>query len=49
MVCETHALTTRRGFTVRAIYGLAGLMSAALTTPAMIYVFGSPTSKRQSG
>jgi menaquinol-cytochrome c reductase iron-sulfur subunit len=49
MVCETQAVSTRRRFAVRAIYGLTGLMSVALATPAMIYVFGTPDSKRQSG
>jgi quinol---cytochrome c reductase iron-sulfur subunit, bacillus type len=49
MICESQLVSTRRQFTVRAIFGLTGLMSLALTTPAMIYVFGRPDSKRQSG
>jgi menaquinol-cytochrome c reductase iron-sulfur subunit len=48
MSCETQS-HTRRQFTVRAIYGLAGLMGLGLTAPAMIYVFGAPNSKRESG
>lgn len=48
MCCETEAPATRRQFTVRAIYGLASLMSLGLSAPAMIYVFGTPDSKHES-
>ena len=47
--CEIETPSTRRRFVVRAIYGLAGLMSVGLSTPAMMYVFGKPNSKRESG
>ena len=49
MQSETPSLTSRRQFTVRSIYGLAGLMSLAMATPAAIYVFGTPGQKRESG
>src|SRR5690242_11890468 len=46
--CEAQA-STRRQFAVRSIYGLAGLMSLAISTPAMMYLFGTPSSKRETG
>ncbi|PWU00135.1 MAG: Rieske (2Fe-2S) protein [Terriglobia bacterium] len=41
-------VTTRRSFYVVAIYGLWGIISAALGLPALIYLFVPPRMRRQS-
>lgn len=38
----------RRQFSVRSLYGLTALMGLGISTPAAIYLFGSP-SARESG
>jgi menaquinol-cytochrome c reductase iron-sulfur subunit len=40
--------TTRRGFYTAAIYGLWGIMTAALGLPALMYLFVPPRLRRQS-
>jgi menaquinol-cytochrome c reductase iron-sulfur subunit len=40
--------TTRRGFYVAAIYGLWGLITAALGLPALIYLLVPPKMRKQS-
>ncbi len=49
MSCDDQQKFNRRQFSVRAIYGLTSLMGLAISTPAAIYIFGSPGSKRESG
>jgi menaquinol-cytochrome c reductase iron-sulfur subunit len=40
--------TTRRGFYMVAIYGLWGIITAALGLPALVYLFVPPKVRRQS-
>ena len=42
------AKTTRRGFYAAAIYGLWGIMTAALGLPALMYLIVPPRLRRQS-
>lgn len=41
--------TSRRDFTVRAIFGLASVMGLALSAPAAMYVFTRPKSMKETG
>jgi menaquinol-cytochrome c reductase iron-sulfur subunit len=40
---------TRRGFYVRAIYALSGLITAALALPAVAYLMAPPRSRKNDG
>jgi menaquinol-cytochrome c reductase iron-sulfur subunit len=40
--------TTRRGFYMVAIYGLWGIITAALGLPALIYLFVPPKARKQN-
>jgi len=48
MTLATESVS-RRGFTVRAIYGLASVMGLALSAPAAMYIFAAPKSKKETG
>jgi len=48
MVAETEAGTSRRGFYLTFIYGIWGLISAALAAPALLYLLLPPKVRRDS-
>ena len=45
---EPRAETTRRRFYLTCIYGLWGLITAALAAPALVYLFLPPKVRRES-
>lgn len=47
--CTKATTVSRRQFSLHAIYGLGALIGLGLTAPATVYVFGSPSSKRETG
>jgi menaquinol-cytochrome c reductase iron-sulfur subunit len=47
--CPQSAALTRRQFSFHAIYGLGALIGLGVVAPATVYVFGSPSSKRETG
>lgn len=47
--CIQSKPIARREFYLRAMYGLGTLIALGITAPATIYVFGSPSTKRETG